>query len=67
MDKIILRKRSVIEAINDQLKNINQIEHTRHRSVYNFGAYCSSFLLLLFATKKKPSINLPSDFLPVKI
>jgi hypothetical protein len=36
IDKILLRKRSIIETINDQLKNISQIEHTRHRSVWNF-------------------------------
>ena len=47
-DKIMLRKRSVIETINDELKNICQIEHSRHRSTINFvinlfasiGAYC---------------------------
>jgi len=31
-DKVILRKRSLIETVNDQLKNISQIEHSRHRS-----------------------------------
>jgi hypothetical protein len=36
MDKILLRKRSLIETVNDQLKNIAQVEHTRHRSVLNF-------------------------------
>ena len=35
-DKIMLRKRSVIETINDQLKNICDIEHSRYRSVHNF-------------------------------
>ena len=30
-DKILLRKRSIIETANDQLKNISQIEHSRHR------------------------------------
>ncbi len=35
-DKILLRKRSLIETINDQLKNISQIAHTRHRSPTNF-------------------------------
>ena len=35
-DKILLRKRSVIETVNDELKNICQIEHSRHRSVHNF-------------------------------
>jgi len=35
-DKIMLRKRSIIESVIDQLKNISQIEHTRHRSAVNF-------------------------------
>ena len=35
-DKILLRKRSVIETINDELKNICQVEHSRHRSFTNF-------------------------------
>lgn len=47
-DRIMLRKRSVIETLNDELKNICDIEHTRHRSIHNFfmnligalGAYC---------------------------
>jgi len=35
-DKIMLRKRALIESVNDELKNICQIEHTRHRSFDNF-------------------------------
>lgn len=35
-DKILLRKRSIIETVNDELKNICQVEHSRHRSVANF-------------------------------
>jgi len=35
VDKLLLRKRAIIESINDQLKNIQQIERTRHRSVVN--------------------------------
>ena len=35
-DKIMLRKRSIIETINDMLKNVAQIVHTRHRSISNF-------------------------------
>ena len=35
-DKIMLRKRSVIETINDELKNICEVEHSRHRSLHNF-------------------------------
>ena len=36
-DKLLLRKRSVIETVNDELKNVCQIEHTRHRSFDNFA------------------------------
>ena len=35
-DKLVLRKRSIIETINDQLKNIFVLEHSRHRSLVNF-------------------------------
>ena len=56
-DKMMLRKRSIIESINDMLKNVAQLVHSRHRSVHNFlmnllaamGAYC------FFATK--PEVN----------
>ena len=36
-EKILRRKRSVIETVNDELKNVCQIEHTRHRSFNNFA------------------------------
>jgi hypothetical protein len=36
VDKILLRKRAMIESVNDQLKNICQVEHSRHRSRFNF-------------------------------
>ena len=35
-DKAMLAKRFIIETINDQLKNISQIEHSRHRSLHGF-------------------------------
>ncbi len=35
-DKIMLRKRSIIVTINDMLKNVSQMVHSRHRSVHNF-------------------------------
>ena len=37
-DKILLRKRALIETVNDELKNIAQIEHPKHRSFNNFIA-----------------------------
>jgi hypothetical protein len=36
VDRILLRKRALVETVLDQLKNISQIEHARHRSVANF-------------------------------
>ncbi len=36
-DKLLLRKRAIIESVLDQLKNISQIEHTRHRIPLNWG------------------------------
>jgi len=56
-DKIILRKRAVIESVNDELKNICQIEHTRHRSFTNFITNLIAGLLAYSFLPKKPSIN----------
>ena len=35
-DKILLRKSTLVESVNDQLKNFCQIKHIRHRSFDNF-------------------------------
>ncbi len=57
-DKLTLRKRSIIETINDQLKNISQIEHSRHRSFDNFLVNLLSGLIAYCHQPKKPSLNL---------
>jgi Transposase DDE domain len=57
-DKFLLRKRSIIETINDQLKNISQIEHTRHRSPFNFIVNLLGGLAAYSLKEKKPSLNL---------
>jgi len=57
-DKFLLRKRSIIETINDQLKNISQIEHTRHRSPRNFLVNLLGGLAAYSLKDKKPSLNL---------
>lgn len=57
-DKLMLRKRSIIETINDQLKNISQIEHTRHRSPTNFLVNLFAGLVAYCLQPKKPSIKL---------
>ena len=63
MDKILLRKRAIIETINDQLKNISQIEHSRHRSPSNFLINLLSGLIAYCHQKKKPSLRLPKTSL----
>jgi hypothetical protein len=68
-DKLLLRKRFIIETINDQLKNISQIEHTRHRSATNFAVNLIAGLVAYTHQPKKPSIHLPHGLaqLPVLI
>jgi hypothetical protein len=56
-DKILLRKRSVIETINDELKNMCQVEHSRHRSFGNFITNLISGLVAYSFFPKKPSIK----------
>lgn len=56
-DKILLRKRAIIESVNDELKNICQIEHSRHRSTQNFFANLISGLIAYTYFDKKPSIQ----------
>ena len=57
-DKIMLRKRAVIESVNDILKNQCQIEHTRHRSFDNFISNLISGLIAYSFLPTKPHINL---------
>jgi len=57
LDKLLLRKRSVIETVNDQLKNMCDVEHTRHRSPINFMVNMVAGLIRYTYFKKKPSIN----------
>jgi hypothetical protein len=56
-DKILLRKRSIIETINDVLKNICQVEHSRHRSFSNFLSNLISGLIAYSFLPKKPRIK----------
>lgn len=61
LDKLLARKRSIIETINDQLKNISQIVHTRHRSPTNFLANLLCGLLAYTFQDKKPAIRFETD------
>jgi hypothetical protein len=57
-DKIMLRKRAIVESVNDQLKNISQIEHTRHRSVANCFVNLLAGLVAYTWREKKPSLSI---------
>ena len=68
-DKLLLRKRAIIETVNDELKNIAQVEHSRHRSFDNFivnilgaiAAYCM-FPAAYCMFPKKPCIDVQRTF-----
>ena len=57
-DKLSLRKRSVIETVNDQLKNISYLVHSRHRSLHNFMLNLITALIAYTHQPKKPSLKL---------
>lgn len=56
-DKVMLRKRSIIETINDQLKNICMVEHSRHRSFHNFLNNLLAGIIAYSFLPKKPSVK----------
>ena len=57
-DKLLLRKRSIIETVNDQLKNIFSLEHSRHRSLFNFLVNALAALIAYSYQPKKPSLQM---------
>jgi len=57
-DALLLRKRAIIETIIDQLKNISQIEHSRHRSAFNFVVNVLCGLIAYCRRERKPSLGL---------
>jgi hypothetical protein len=57
-DRLLLRKRALIETIVDQLKNICQLEHSRHRSPINFVVHLLAGLIAYCHQPKKPSLRL---------
>jgi hypothetical protein len=57
-DKLLLRKRAIIESVVNQLKNISQIEHTRHRSPLNAFINILAGLIAYCHQPNKPSLNI---------
>jgi len=62
-DKLRLGQRLIIETINDQLKNICHIEHSRQRSPVNFRVNLIAGLISYTWKEKKPSIRMPQNAL----
>ncbi len=60
-EQLLLRKRSIIETINDQLKNIFQLEHSRHRSLTNYMIDIVASLVAYSYQEKKPALNIRRD------
>ena len=56
-DKLLLRKRAIIETVNDELKNIAQVEHSRHRSFENFIVNMLGAIAAYCVFPKKPCIH----------
>ncbi len=63
-DRLLLRKRSIIETIIDQLKNISQVEHSRHRSPVNCFVNIICGLIAYCHQPKKPAIAMDHNLLP---
>jgi hypothetical protein len=66
-DKLLLRKRAVIESVNDFLKNICQIEHSRHRSIVNFLVNLAAGISAYSFLPHRPSIHGSSRERPLQI
>lgn len=65
IEKILLRKRAIIESVMDQHKNISQIEHTRHRSPINAFVNIVAGLIAYCHQPKKPSLGIIPAGLPL--
>ena len=62
-DRLLLRKRAVVETVIDQLKNISQIEHSRHRSPVNCFVNILCGLIAYCHQPKKPGIAMQDHLL----
>ncbi len=60
-DKLLLRKRAVIESVNDELKNMCSIQHSRHRSLQGFFNNAISAMIAYPTFEKKPSIRIKHE------
>ena len=61
-DRLLLRKRAIVETVNDELKNIAQVEHSRHRCFDNFIVNLLGTIAAYCLFPKKPNINVQRNF-----
>ena len=61
-DKLLLRKRAIIEAVNDEMKNIAQVEHSRHRCFENFIVNLLGAIAAYCLFPKKPCFDVQRIF-----
>lgn len=54
---MLIMKRAIIETVNDELKNIAQVEHSRHKAFDNFIVNLLSAIAAYCCFPKKPCIN----------
>jgi hypothetical protein len=62
-DKLLLRRRAIVESIIDQLKNISQIEHSRHRSPVNFVVHLLAGLIAYSQEAQKNQVCISTNTL----
>ena len=61
-DRLLLRKRAIVETVNDKLKNIAQVEHSGHRCLDNFIVNLLGAIATYCLFPKKPRINIQRNF-----
>jgi hypothetical protein len=61
LDKLLLRKRALIESVGEQLKHVCQVAHTRHRSIHNASVHILAALVAYTWYEHKPSLHLSAE------
>jgi Transposase DDE domain len=61
VDKVLLRKRMLIESVGEQLKHVCHISHTRHRSVNNAFVHILAALVAYSRYDRKPRLPLTAE------
>ena len=59
--KVLLRKRTIIEPVNDKIKNMAQIEHSKHRSFHNFVNNLVAGIAVYCFFSKEPMLQLDRE------